>query len=108
MPTTDFFRSNQVVVYFVVPPLNRGKYVLRAVHSCLKNDDENVSIEVVVIDSSNDGSFEELQQEFSADNRVKLLQNPSGSGPIKSWRGCSLYPKFLGQIDITTLRKVCQ
>ena len=109
MPTTDFFTSNQVVVSFVIPTLNRGKYVLRAVHSCLKNDDENVSIEVVVIDSSsNDGSFEDLQQEFSADNRVKLLQNPSGSGPIKSWRGCSLYPKFLGQIDITTLRKVCQ
>ena len=86
MPTTDLFISNQSVVSFVVPTLNRGRYVLRAVHSCLKNDDKNVSIEVVVIDSSsNDGSFEELQQEFSGDNRVKLLQNPSGSGPIKSW-----------------------
>ena len=109
MTTTDLFTSHQPVVSFVVPTLNRGKYVLRAVHSCLTNDDENVCIEVVVIDSSsNDGSFEELQQEFSADNRVKLLQNPSGSGPIKSWLGSCLCSKFLGQIDITTLRKVCQ
>ena len=86
MATTDLITSHQPVVSFVVPTLNRSKYVLRAVHSCLKNDDENVCIEVVVIDSSsNDGSFEELQQEFSTDNRVKLLQNPRGSGPIKSW-----------------------
>jgi len=107
MATTDLFTSHQPVVSFVVPTLNRGKYVLRAVRSCLKNNDENVCIEVVVIDSSsNDGSFEELQQEFSADNRVKLLQNPSGSAPC--WLGSCLYSKFLGQIDITTLRKVCQ
>ena len=86
MVTTDQFTSHRPVVSFVVPTLNRGKYVLRAVHSCLKNEDENVCIEVVVIDSSsNDGSFEELQQEFSTDKRVKLLQNPRGSGPIKSW-----------------------
>ena len=83
MATTDLFTSHQPVVSFVVPTLNRSKYVLRAVHSCLKNDDENVCIEVVVIDSSsNDGSFEELQREFSDDNRVKLLQNPRGSGPM--------------------------
>ena len=109
MASTDLITSPQPVVSFVIPTLNRGKYVRRAVRSCLKNDDENVCVEVVVIDSSsNDGSFEELQQEFSADDRVKLLQNPSGSGPIKSWLGSCLYSKFLGQIDITTLRKVCQ
>jgi len=86
MATTDLFKSHQPVVSFVVPTLNRSKYVLRAVHSCLKNDDENVCIEVVVIDSSSsDGSFEALKKEFSDDNRVKLLQNPCGSGPIKSW-----------------------
>ena len=83
MATTDIITSHQPVVSFVVPTLNRGKYVLRAVRSCLKNNDENVCIEVVVIDSSsNDGSFEELQREFSDDNRVKLLQNPRGSGPM--------------------------
>jgi len=86
MASTDLITSHHPVVSFVIPTLNRGKYVRRAVRSCLKNDDENVCVEVVVIDSSsNDGSFEELQQEFSADDRVKLLQNPSGSGPIKSW-----------------------
>ena len=85
MATTDLFTSHKPVVSFVIPTLNRGKYVRRAVRSCLKNDDENVCVEVVVIDSSsNDGSFEELQQEFSADDRVKLLQNPSGSGPMLS------------------------
>ena len=83
MATTDLFTSHHPVVSFVVPTSNRSKYVLRVVHSCLKNDDENVCIEVVVIDSSsNDGSFEKLQQEFSADNRVKLLQNPRVSGPM--------------------------
>ncbi|MBT7974914.1 MAG: glycosyltransferase family 2 protein [Candidatus Marinimicrobia bacterium] len=86
MSTTEFFTAQPPLVSFVVPTLNRGKYVLRAVRSCLNNDDKNVCIEVVVIDSSSkDGSYEDLQKEFSDDIRVKLLQNPSGSGPIKSW-----------------------
>ena len=58
MSSTDLNTSSYPVVSFVIPTLNRGKYVRRAVRSCLNNDDENVCVEVVVIDSSsNDGSF---------------------------------------------------
>jgi glycosyltransferase involved in cell wall biosynthesis len=74
MASTDLITSHHPVVSFVIPTLNRGKYVLRAVRSCLKNDDENVCVEVVVIDSSsNDGSFEELQQLYPIISRKFLL-----------------------------------
>lgn len=71
-------------VSFIVPTLNRGNYVERAVASCLENNYRD--IEVVVIDSSSDdGSFENLVVKHGNDSRVRLLQNPKGSGPTKSW-----------------------
>lgn len=74
------------LVSFVVPTLNRGRYVLRAVESCLRNVGNGADVEVIVVDSSSDdGSFEQLQTKFGDDERVKLFQNPRGSGPVKSW-----------------------
>ena len=40
---------------------------------------------MVIDSSSDDGSFESLQATYGGDARVRLLQNPKGSGPIKSW-----------------------
>lgn len=78
--------ENRPVVSFIVPTLNRGWYVSRAVESCLRNASESVNIEIVVVDSSSDdGSFEELQAKFGSDKRVRLMQNPRTSGPLKSW-----------------------
>lgn len=76
------------LVSFVVPTLNRGRYVVRAVDSCLNADTESagVDVEVIVLDSeSDDGSWEALQQRFASDDRVTLAQNRRGLGPTKSW-----------------------
>lgn len=75
------------LVSFIVPTLNRGPYVERAVRSCLSVDlPANISIEVVVIDShSIDGSWERLNAAFGRDCRVRLIQNERGSGPMPSW-----------------------
>ena len=75
-------------VSFIVPTLNRGHYVLRAVESCLGAGDMALMVqtEVVVLDSqSDDGSWELLQEKFGADTRVKLIQNKRGLGPTHSW-----------------------
>jgi hypothetical protein len=75
------------LVSFVVPTLNRGKYVVRAVNSCLlAGARASVPVEVVIIDSvSDDGSWEELKARFSDDARVQLLQNDRTIGPTGSW-----------------------
>lgn len=73
-------------VSFIIPTLNRGLYVSRAVESCLRNASDSVQLEVVVIDSSSDdGSFENLEATYGNDTRVRLLQNGRSSGPLKSW-----------------------
>lgn len=78
--------ENRPLVSFVVPTLNRGWYVSRAIESCLRNASDSVNVEVVVVDSSSDdGSFEELEAKFGSDERVRLMQNPRTSGPLKSW-----------------------
>ena len=74
------------VVSFVVPTLNRGVYVVRAVRSALAAATGEWDVEVVVLDSkSDDGSWEALTAEFGADPRVKLLQNERGVGIVRSW-----------------------
>lgn len=73
-------------VSFIIPTLNRGLYVARAVESCLRNTSDSVQLEVVVIDSSSDdGSFENLKATYGSDTRVRLLQNGRSSGPLISW-----------------------
>lgn len=76
-----------VRVSFLVPTLNRGRYVARAVESCLEAGRRaDVPVQVVVLDSSSDdGSWEDLVARFQCDNRVLLLQNERGSGPMPSW-----------------------
>lgn len=73
-------------VSFVIPTLNRGRYVLRAVDSCLATQTPDVAVEVIVLDSmSDDGSWGALTERFSADPRVILAQNKRGLGPTRSW-----------------------
>lgn len=73
-------------VSFVVPTLNRGQYVIRAVESCLATARADIAVQVVVLDSmSDDGSWEELSARFASDPRVILAQNQRGLGPTRSW-----------------------
>ncbi|MFD1612616.1 glycosyltransferase family 2 protein [Sphingomonas tabacisoli] len=74
-------------VSFVIPTLNRGRYVVRAVASCLAAARKaNVTADVVVLDSqSDDGSWEALNQAYSAHPEVLLAQNARGLGPTRSW-----------------------
>lgn len=73
-------------VSFVVPTLNRGHYVVRAVQSCLNAATEHADVEVVVLDSmSDDGSWELLVERFSDNKCVILAQNQRGLGPTRSW-----------------------
>ncbi|MEG8028204.1 glycosyltransferase [Sphingomonas aerolata] len=53
-------------ISFVVPTLNRGRYVVRAVDSCLAAATAAVDVEVVVLDSmSDDGSWDLLTERFA-------------------------------------------
>lgn len=85
--TVDMANSDNVIVSFVVPTLNRGRYVVRAVQSCLDAAAVvHVSVQVVVLDSeSDDGSWELLNEQFAANPDVKLVQNKRGLGPTHSW-----------------------
>jgi len=76
------------LVSFIVPTLNRGRYVVRAVDSCLRAQAETtgVAVEIIVVDSqSDDGSWEMLLERFAGDSRVRLIQNKRGLGPTRSW-----------------------
>lgn len=73
-------------VSFVVPTLNRGHYVVRAVESCLATARDDIAVQVVVLDSmSDDGSWEELSARFADNPHVLLAQNQRGLGPTRSW-----------------------
>ncbi|MEO1045684.1 MAG: glycosyltransferase family 2 protein [Pseudomonadota bacterium] len=80
-------QSNEPLVSFIVPTLNRGTYLLDTVKSVLVAGDESqVLIEVIVIDSnSDDGSWEELLKVFGNDSRLRAYQNARGSGAVPSW-----------------------
>jgi hypothetical protein len=74
------------LVSFVIPTLNRRGSVNRAVRSCLALEHDDMAVQVVVLDSmSDDGSWDDLQEEFGDDARVRLHQNARGLGPTRSW-----------------------
>src|SRR5258706_2641560 len=78
----------RTLISFVIPTLNRARYVSRAVRSCLHAAEATPSldVEVIVLDSqSDDGSWEQLQRTFGRDQRVRLAQNVRGLGPTRSW-----------------------
>ena len=80
----------RTTVSFVIPTLNRGRYVVRAVNSCLSAaaavQKDGVDVQVIVLDSmSDDGSWELLTQSFQNDMRVVLARNARGLGPTRSW-----------------------
>jgi glycosyltransferase involved in cell wall biosynthesis len=71
-----------VALTFILPTRNRRQVVGRAIESCLQADQPpDVSVKVLVVDgNSTDGSFEELQQRYGQDARVRLVrqQGPKG------------------------------
>ena len=76
------------LVSLIVPTLNRGHHVLRAIQSCLDADAEaaGVDVEVIVSDAgSTDGSWEAIEEKYGSAPRVILLQSPPGSGPMENW-----------------------
>lgn len=75
------------LVSFVVPTLNRGRHVVRAVRSCLlAGERAGVQVEIIVVDSSSDdGSWEAMTVAFADDPRVILIQNDREAGPTGSW-----------------------
>jgi glycosyltransferase involved in cell wall biosynthesis len=66
---------------FILPTRNRRDYVGRAVDSCLRVERPGVRVELLVVDgNSTDGSFEELQQRYGADPRVRLIRQTGPPG----------------------------
>lgn len=78
--------ATPATVSFVIPTLNRGDLVIRAVHSALACETDEVRVQVVVLDSeSDDGSWDALGSHFGSDPRVILHQNHRESGIVRSW-----------------------
>lgn len=76
---------DSVRVNYLVPTLNRGRYVLRAVERSLALGREG-EVRVVVLDSmSDDGSYEALRDKFGENAHVSLRQNQRGRGIVQSW-----------------------
>src|SRR5437773_4005287 len=66
---------------FILPTRNRREWVRRAIASCLRAHQEGVSVEVLIIDGdSTDGSFEDLQQRYGNDSRVRLFRQQGAKG----------------------------
>jgi len=66
---------------FILPTLNRREWVGRAIESCLQSDQPDVRVEVLVVDGhSTDGSFEELQERYRSDSRVRLIRQEGARG----------------------------
>jgi hypothetical protein len=66
---------------FILPTRNRGDYVRRAIESCLRVQQTEVRVELLVIDgNSTDGSYEQLQQLYGHDPRVRLVRQTGPKG----------------------------
>ncbi len=66
---------------FILPTRNRREWVGRAIESCLRADQPDVQVEVLVVDgNSTDGSFEELHQRYANDRRVRLVRQTGPKG----------------------------
>lgn len=73
-------------ISFIVPTLNRRRWVKRAIDSCLACGANGVRPHVIVIESqSDDGTFSFLQEVYGRDDRVTLIQNSRSDGCVESW-----------------------
>jgi glycosyltransferase involved in cell wall biosynthesis len=76
-PSAD--HATPLALTFILPTRNRRDYVTRAIDSCLQAHGPDLRVELLVVDgNSTDGSFEELQQRYGSDPRVRLVRQ---SGP---------------------------
>jgi len=96
----------EVNITFILPTLNRRKFVKRAIDSCLACENNIVKPQVIVIDSqSEDGTFAYLQSLYNNDARVTLLQNDRTAGYMEtSFQGVDLieteYATFMFDDDV--------
>ena len=68
-------------ITFILPTRNRRAWVKRAIDSCLACNNNMIAPRVIVIDGqSNDGTFDDLQETYSDNARVELLQNSKTDG----------------------------
>ena len=70
--------AESIELTFILPTRNRARHVTRAIESCLRVQQTGVSVEVLVLDgNSTDGTFEQIQQQFGGDSRVRLMRQQS-------------------------------
>lgn len=93
-------------ITFILPTLNRKRWIKRAIESCLACVSDDIEAKVIIIDGqSDDGSFEELQATYQGNPRVSLLQNKRTDGFMQTcYLGVSLvrtrYVTFMYDDDI--------
>ncbi len=63
---------NIELVSIIIPVFNSKKFIVHAIDSCLNQTYQNIEV-IVIDDGSNDGSFEIINNNYSSNNRVKLL-----------------------------------
>jgi|GEM_PF-1934070 len=79
MPTAE--SNAPLALTFILPTRNRREWVGRAIESCLQADQPDFRVELLVVDgNSTDGSFEELQQRYANDSRVRLVRQQGAKG----------------------------
>lgn len=70
-------KKEKMEITFILPTINRKKYVIRAIKSCLNINQKNPNViaKVLVIDGqSDDGAWELMLDKFKNHKNVKLLQ----------------------------------
>ena len=77
-------------VSILIPTYNREKLIAETIESALAQDYQN--IEVVVVDNSSEDSTWEVVQEYSRrDSRVVAKRNSENIGPVANWLKCIKY-----------------
>ena len=74
--------ASPLALTFILPTRNRRQVVGRAIESCLQaHQPPDIRVEVLVVDgNSTDGSFEQLQQQYGGDARVRLVRQEGPKG----------------------------
>mgnify|MGYP005995820471 CR=1 FL=1 len=69
-------KNKNLEITFILPTVNRKKYIIRAIESCLNiNQNSIINSKVIVLDgNSDDGSWEMLNEKFSKNKNVILKQ----------------------------------
>lgn len=99
---------NNPLVSIIIPTYNRGKYIKKAIDSCLNQTYSN--IEVIVVDDCSPDNTKEIVTSYE-DKRVKYFRNDENSGaPYSRNRGIELsngeFVNFLDDDDKLLAKKI--